>query len=374
MAVRERRGGPRLKRRSVYGLAGVLLLAVSASAATALTLEPGTQNAVPSVANQVALAPGSIAPNPKLSQSPKKAAHARADDPWQACLSAADQVEQDEKLPEKMLAAVTTVETGWGQTGAAKTRYPWPWTVTAQGRGQHFPTKDAAITAVRRMLASGISSIDVGCMQINLFYHPRAFTGLEEAFEPAANLRYAVSFLRQLKSTHGSWESALEHYHSYDPTRRQDYRVKVFAAWQDAQARRDQLRQASGISDAPLGAETRVTASLDDEPLLGDRDSRAAQTEMIEFPASWQTPAPITTTSADMILPPEDDHAARTEKAKPGSGPRVVIPVDLSPRPSDRFSSELQTTDIRYQPAHRQVALVARSTLAGPSPRDSFAE
>ena len=35
--------------------------------------------------------------------------------------------------------------------------------------------------------------IDVGCFQVDLFYHPYAFTSLEEAFDPDANARAADS-------------------------------------------------------------------------------------------------------------------------------------------------------------------------------------
>jgi phytoene dehydrogenase-like protein len=64
-------------------------------------------------------------------------------------------------------------------------------------------------------------------MQINLFYHPHAFGNLQEAFNPRLNVSYAGNFLTQLFEDHGSWQSAIEHYHSNDKQRGQRYRLAV---------------------------------------------------------------------------------------------------------------------------------------------------
>ncbi len=72
---------------------------------------------------------------------------------------------------------------------------PWPWTINVAGQGFFFPTKALAVTAVRELLASGVQSIDVGCLQVNLMFHPAAFASLEQAFDPMANARYAARFL-----------------------------------------------------------------------------------------------------------------------------------------------------------------------------------
>src|SRR5262249_32955228 len=143
---------------------------------------------------------------------------------------------------------------------------------------------------------------------------------------------------------HGTWESAIEHYHSYDPDRRQVYRLKVFSAWNTASARRAQVREASGVSELPLSAETRVSAMVDAQgPMLGARGGRGPLSASLEFPWAWQPPAPVATTSADMItyVTPPDSH--KNERARDSSGPRVVIPVDLSPRASDRLDADLIT-------------------------------
>ena len=115
----------------------------------------------------------------------------------------------------------------------------WPWTVTAEGKGRFFPTKAAAIAAVRRLQARGVSSIDVGCMQVNLFYHPDAFKSLDAAFDPNHNAAYGAKFLADLKHDQGSWQRAVQHYHSSTAERRIPYQRKVYAAWRVAAAEKD---------------------------------------------------------------------------------------------------------------------------------------
>ena len=54
----------------------------------------------------------------------------------------------------------------------------------AEGRGRYLPSKEAAIAEVQALKAKGITNIDVGCMQVNLYYHGSNFDDLNEAFDP----------------------------------------------------------------------------------------------------------------------------------------------------------------------------------------------
>ncbi len=91
-----------------------------------------------------------------------------------------------------------------------------------------MPTKEAAIAEVERLRAQGVTNIDVGCMQINLKYHPKAFDSLEQAFDPDRNVAYAIGFLRDLRDRWGSWTRAVGNYHSNTPALSGRYRLKVF--------------------------------------------------------------------------------------------------------------------------------------------------
>ena len=147
------------------------------------------------------------------------------------CGAAIARTEQARGIPRNFLRAVGLAESGRWDTRAGQ-GVPWPWTVTAEGEGNYYPTKAAAIAAVRRLQGRGIKSIDVGCMQVNLYWHGDAFSGLADAFEPEANVAYAADFLSRLKEERRSWQNAVGYYHSATPEFNQRYRAKVLRLWQ----------------------------------------------------------------------------------------------------------------------------------------------
>lgn len=140
--------------------------------------------------------------------------------------------ERLQRIPQGLLAAISLVESGRGM-GPGGSTVAWPWTINAAGEGQYFDSKEEAIAATRQLIEDGLRSIDVGCMQVNLRYHPDAFASIEQAFDPARNVAYGASFLRQLHRLQGSWPKAVERYHSSEDGRRAEYREKVIATWRD---------------------------------------------------------------------------------------------------------------------------------------------
>jgi hypothetical protein len=133
-------------------------------------------------------------------------------------------------LPAGLLLAIGRVESGrWDSARGRMTS--WPWTINAAGKGHWFESKDAATQTARSLLDGGTRSIDVGCFQISLLYHPMAFDSLARAFDPDANARYAARFLIELFSRTGTWEAAVEAYHSADPALGFAYRQQVFSTW-----------------------------------------------------------------------------------------------------------------------------------------------
>ncbi|WP_207623071.1 transglycosylase SLT domain-containing protein [Falsiroseomonas algicola] len=144
------------------------------------------------------------------------------------CRAAITAAEAEFSIPDRLLLGIGRVESGRRdpQTGAFD---PWPWTINAEGRGSFFPSREAAVEAVRALQASGVRSIDVGCMQINLRHHPNAFASLEEAFDPQASARYAARFLTSLQQRAGDWTVASGHYHSQTPEFAERYRARLAA-------------------------------------------------------------------------------------------------------------------------------------------------
>lgn len=171
-------------------------------------------------------------PNAAFAESGSKT----SDPSWSICERATVSAEMAQRLPRAVLFSVSMVESGRFNKETRKTR-PWPWTINAEGQSYYFNSKSDAVAAARHLLKEGIRSIDVGCMQINLRYHPNAFRNLETAFDPATNVAYSAEFLKTLYARTKSWPDAIAAYHSQSKTRSQPYFARVINVWTDQHAR-----------------------------------------------------------------------------------------------------------------------------------------
>ncbi len=139
-------------------------------------------------------------------------------------------------IPPQLLDAISLVESG-RYSSETKATLAWPWTITAEGEGKYFQSKAEAIAEIKRLKARGVKNIDVGCMQINLMYHPDAFASLEEALEPANNVAYAARFLKGLYGATNDWPVAASYYHSQTPSRAAAYRERLMKVWNSGGSR-----------------------------------------------------------------------------------------------------------------------------------------
>ncbi len=96
---------------------------------------------------------------------------------------------------------------------------------------EFFTTKAEAMNEVKRLQATGVTNIDVGCMQVNLHFHGHNFDTAAEAMDPDINVAYAAQFLTALKDSAASWNEAAGYYHSRTPERTAYYRGKVEKFW-----------------------------------------------------------------------------------------------------------------------------------------------
>ena len=168
----------------------------------------------------------------------------------QACAVHAAQHEKEKGIPRHLLSAISKIESGRKDEGSGKF-VAWPWTLNVEGAGYTYPTKEAAIAAVRKFHAQGKKSIDVGCMQVNLMHHPKAFRSLDEALDPRKNIEYASRFLSDLRDTHGSWTQAVAHYHSATQELHIPYRKKVYDLWHKERLKGDVVVMDEGfVQDA----------------------------------------------------------------------------------------------------------------------------
>jgi hypothetical protein len=177
----------------------------------------------------VAPVPAEVALRPSVAR-PALSAGSAAASPGEACRVAILGAANRYGIPPDLFLAISLVESG-RRDPATGTRMPWPWTANAEGRDYRFDSSAEAAAWVRRQQAGGLASIDTGCMQVNLKYHPTAFATAEEAFDPVHNADYAARFLRSLYDgpAGGVWMRAAGFYHSQTPERADWYRGLVEA-------------------------------------------------------------------------------------------------------------------------------------------------
>ena len=144
-------------------------------------------------------------------------APARADT---ACSDAAREAERSAGLPSGLLSAIGHVESG-GR----------PWSVNSGQQGVQFASRDEASGYVQGLLATGRRIIDVGCFQVDLYYHPEAFARWQDGLDPQANATAASRILQDLHARTGDWNQAVALYHSADPMRGMPYMQAVLRSW-----------------------------------------------------------------------------------------------------------------------------------------------
>lgn len=253
MRAGRRRGGPgraalaAARRPARAGLRqGALALALLALAPEArawgwLTTPPPAAEPVPeSTAEPVAT------PVPPVRSAPAFAARGGVPDPLQdqgaagLCLAEILQAERRYGIPDNLLLALGLQEAGY-KSGRGLT--VWPWTVNAAGDGRRFASAAEAIGFVRARQAEGVAVIDVGCLQVNLRWHPDAFASLSAAFDPYNNVDYAARFLLSLYGETGDWWQAAGRYHSRSSGPQDIYLSALQRNHQVARARLGQFLQ-----------------------------------------------------------------------------------------------------------------------------------
>jgi soluble lytic murein transglycosylase-like protein len=110
-------------------------------------------------------------------------------------------------IPEGILYSVGLTETG--RKGSL-----YPFALNIEGKPVFPPSEDAALQDFALARQSGAKLIDVGCMQINQYFHGENFASVEAMFDPHANVEYAAKFLRILHDRHETWTMAVARYHA----------------------------------------------------------------------------------------------------------------------------------------------------------------
>lgn len=150
-----------------------------------------------------------------------------------SCDFSAKAAAQKWDVPERIMLAITRVETGRAQEGQI---LPWPWTINLAGKGYWFDSQAQAIAFAEATQAVGNNNFDVGCFQVNLNWHGNAFDSLAAAFDPDRNADYAAEFLSRLYRESGSWLDAAAAYHSKTPEYAEAYIAKLEPILRDLMA------------------------------------------------------------------------------------------------------------------------------------------
>ncbi len=143
------------------------------------------------------------------------------------CDSAVREAEQQHHLPPGLLGAIARAESGKPVLALNDVR-AWPWTINADGRGLYLESKAAAIAWVN-LQESRHHYIDIGCTQVDVSLHRKAFASVEDAFDPILNADFAADYLMDLYhgAAKGNWNMAVGLYHSHTPMLAAEYRDRV---------------------------------------------------------------------------------------------------------------------------------------------------
>jgi soluble lytic murein transglycosylase-like protein len=114
---------------------------------------------------------------------------------------------QANNIPLNVLYAVGLTETGHKGTLS-------PFDMNVDGRAVVSSSLAEALAKFQAERARGAQLIDIGCMQINHRWHAADFHSVNEMFDPAANVRYAANFLKELRAREGTWTLAVARYNA----------------------------------------------------------------------------------------------------------------------------------------------------------------
>lgn len=127
-------------------------------------------------------------------------------------------------VPLAILYSVGLTETG--RRGSLQ-----PFALNIEGAAFFLATSSEALRRFYEAKRHGARLIDIGCMQLDYFFHGSRFRSVELMFDPHENVDYAARFLSELRTREGSWTLAAARYHAgpnNDPAQK-EYVCRVIA-------------------------------------------------------------------------------------------------------------------------------------------------
>lgn len=256
-------------------------------------------------------------------------------------------------IPRHLLAAVAATETGRWHSRLG-TFIPWPWTLNVEGKPYFFHSKREAVEAVKAFQAQGKQSIDVGCMQVNLKYHPNAFANISQALEPSFNVDYAARFLRGHYDAERRWKTAVGRYHSHTPQYADRYISNVYQKWYGLAGNAVATTATSGKQLPPRRYTSFVSVGESKKVFSPKRDRKAASQNRVTNAGAGTRHGKLA-----LIQPVraagEIETAPTTATREATNGPLVLNVRDKNSKPAsakvvavDGVSSGLQDEESRF--------------------------
>jgi len=111
------------------------------------------------------------------------------------------------QIPLGVLYAVGLTETGINGNLRA-------FSLNLEGKAIYSLDKAQAIERFHAARREGLKLIDVGCMQLNYYFHGEHFASVDEMLDPHKNVDYAARFLKALKQQENTWTVAVARYNA----------------------------------------------------------------------------------------------------------------------------------------------------------------
>ena len=266
------------------------------------------------------------------------------------CLIEATRAEARHGIPSGLLQSITRVESG--RKMVTGEYMPWAWTLNDRGEGLFFDDRDSALAYLRDAIAAPGHSVDVGCMQVNTKWHADGFLDIADMLDPVHNASYAAGFLLDLHAAHQSWDEAVKHYHSSEPSKNVAYHRRVLAELERFMGDDAQMPAMPWI---PIddGVAT-ASANPVTDPLMPAPAAPVATIEIGSTDLALITGAPP---AMPVMVPPMPEADMRgvdplaPDSAPPVSAPPSAIPRDDNPVAGRRASqSDAETLSLEKQP------------------------
>lgn len=135
-------------------------------------------------------------------------------------------------LDPLLLYSVALAESASGR--GDNTISPWPWTLRTMDEAFYAMSREQAVTRLKQLLTFKKRSVDIGFMQVNLFWHGHRVENPVDLLDPITNLKTGAAILSEtISSSPGDLELGIGRYHCWkDEARSRSYGKRVLSIYQ----------------------------------------------------------------------------------------------------------------------------------------------